>query len=180
MLIDTLSAPWHKDRSVNSTDTSFDSIVPTATEPSGDAGTASGSVVHDISGRSNDASVSNSLLLVFFGTGADDTTFDARLIGWTVFGVDVNTLLWIPVTIVQVSCTLSTVVGVAGKVVVATERFVDTISVGIGNEGVSVEKVSPANNTVAHLMADLKGFQKWQLTYDMTGATDGNALWRYL
>ena len=175
-LLNTLSAPFVKARSVNATNTSFPSLIPTAAEPSGDAGTATGSSVIELSNKSlASGKIENAALIVPFGAGSDTNTFSMRVIGWKVVGRGSESV-WIPVTLAEFSCALSTPVGVAGGAVVATDRFCDTITVVTGNSGVSVDVVSPADNTIGSILIDLKGFQKLELAFDMTGATNGNAL----
>lgn len=180
----TLGADFIEARSVNATDTSFPSRIPTVTEPVLDAGTATGQATIDLLARNGpkDAPVQNSALFVFFGTGNEDTTFSARVIGWRrLKGNPYHTSsptkdLWVPVVLAEFGCTLSATVGVAATPVVAADRFVDTITLVTGNEDVSVDFVSPTGDEIAHALVDVKGFQKLEVTFDMTGATDGNAL----
>lgn len=144
----------------NATDANFASKVPTATEPTG-AGAL------DLP-RGGGGQVRENLLLLFFGVGADNTTFDARVIGWR----KVSTL-WMPVTLCEVSCTLSAVVGVAGQPVVDTERFADTITV---NKGLGAVYTPTADAQAAMLLVASEGCAKVEVIFDMTGATSGNAL----
>jgi hypothetical protein len=67
---------------------------------------------------------------------------------------------------------------VAGTPVVATERFVDTITLVTGNDDISVDIVSPTADEIAHVMLDCKGFMKIEITFDMTTGdpTGGNCL----
>ncbi len=114
---------------------------------------------------------SSLLKVIPYGVGLDDQTFDFRVIAWNeVSG------LYIPTTLTQASATLSTAVGVAGAVVTNSERFADTIVASLGNAGVDVNVISPANNTPAHLVIDLKGCELVEIIFDMTSATSGNAL----
>lgn len=187
--LNTLGGPWRKFRTVNCTDTSFPSKIPTATEPTGVGATAGGAAVIDLINTGSlerSASIQNGICLCFFGAGSDTQTFVAKGIGWSCVGdspaLDVapDTTLWIPTTLFEVTCTLSTPTGLANKAVVATDLFVDTI-VKVGttyNEGVNVNTVSPADNTIAYLYADLSGHMKFELIFDMTGATNGNALFK--
>lgn len=181
ILLQTPGEAYRKGRSVNATNTSFASIIPTVTEPKGDAGTATGnSVIDCLNGAAHGAGVPNAVKLVFYGTGNDDTTFSVRLIGWNQIGDDVNTNIWVPIILAEFGCTLSATVGIAGRTVVATERFVDTISVITGNAGVGMDVVSPTAEEIASAVIDLKGAQKIELSYDMTGATGANALVSFL
>ncbi len=173
-------------RRTNCTDTSFDTLASTTTEPAldADAGSATAVVVIDLlkdRGR-RDGPVQNSVFFMPFGIGNDDTTFDVRVVGWRYAFSDYATHgLWVPVTLGGFSCTLSSQVGVANAAVIATERFADTITriTAQGND-VSSEIVSPANNTPGHVILDLKGCHKVEFCFDMTGATSGNVLYAFL
>lgn len=169
-LLGTQSSRFAKARTANATDTSFPSKIPTATEPSGTG------VVELIQNKLG-GPIQNSVLVVAFGAGSDDTTFSVRVIGWRLFGDDPQTQLWIPAVLAELACTLSSAVGVAGKVVVNTERFADTITLVTGNDDISIDIVSPTGNVVAHAAVDIKGFQKLEFTFDLTGATDANVLY---
>lgn len=115
----------------------------------------------------------NTVLVVPFGTGNDDTTFDMRITGWT----KVSTL-WIPVPIIAASCTLSTAVGVASAAVTNSERFVDTITEVLAPD--SAVFYSTTGNRLAWIMFDAMGFQKLEFSFDLTGATIANAIYRRL
>ena len=191
IMIQTFASPWRKWRNVNSTETSFASKIPTATEPTGTGITATDASVVDLSGGK--ASMlgaggpqQNGMALCFFGAGSDTNTFSARLIGWNPLQTDrdaavsANTNLWIPTPLFEVSVALSLQVGIAGKALINTDRFADTITLTgtTANAGVNINIVSPANDTIGYLYVDLAGFMKAELIFDMTGATDGNALYR--
>lgn len=186
-MIQTMGGPWRKFRTVNCTDTSFPSKIPTATEPTGVGATAGGAAVLDIIGnRKENGSIQNGILLAFFGAGSDTNTMSVRGIGWSRVGsspalaiTDLNEL-WVPTPLFEVSVALSTPTGVAGKAVINTDLFADTITITgtTANAGVNVNVVSPANDTIAWMYADLTGHQKFELIFDMTGATDGNALYK--
>lgn len=148
----------------NSAASSFASKVPTLTEPTGD-GIIDLPVLHD--------SVDQWVHLVPFGTGADNDTFDFRLIGWKAIDG-----LWIPVPIFAGTATFGTSVGVSGAAVVNTERFADTITASLGSANVDYILASPANNTIAHVKIATQGFGKLELSVDLTGTSTGaNALW---
>lgn len=163
----TLVNQWGRVRTTNATDSSFPSRISTITTPASDG------VIGNASGVGQ---VPNNLSLIFFGAGSDNDTFSARVIGWAK-----GNTLWLPTILTQLDCTLSTAVGVAGTDVLDTERFADTIAIasGFGSDGVNVRPLSPANNTIAHVVVDLEGHALWEVTFDMTGATSGNALYRW-
>lgn len=164
-----------KARSVNQTSASFVAKIPTGTEPSGDAGTATGSAIIEI-GKSLYRSAAG-IRIIPFGVGNDDTTFSVRVIGWAKSGPDA-TALWVPTTIAELDCTLSTAVGVAAKYVIDTERFADTITLAFGNDDVTAELSSPANNTIAIAQISLKDYDKAELSFETgSSATSCNALY---
>jgi hypothetical protein len=173
MLLETLSQAFAKALATDATDTSFLSRVPTGTEPTNDG----------VINLSKDGAVcQNGILLIPYATAGDNDTFSMRLIGWRRLGNLSGTLLWIPVVLVELACTASAAVGVAGRLVPNTQRFADTITLVTGNDDVSVDIVSPTGDVIAHVMADLKGFQKVELTFDSTaaGATAMNCLYSLL
>lgn len=158
----TQIAPLTKIRNTNSTDSSFPSRIPTVTEPTG-----SGVMrLNRVKGFS-----ANNLKVIPYGAGSDNTTFDMRVIGWE----EVNGL-YVPAILAQVSVTLCGAVGVSGQAVTDSERFADTLSVTVGNSGVDVSVISPGADVSGHFVVDLKGCAIVEITFDMTGATSGNAL----
>lgn len=190
-LLCTLTTGFRKIRVTNTTDTSFPTRTLTANEPTGSGNAVAQTTlgvfecVTDMGQAQKGgggASSKNRAMIIPFGTGADNTTFDMRVYGWyPVMGnttFDPNTVLWYPMLLGEFNVTLSAQVGVAGKVLVAADRLADTIAIAStsANQGVSVDVVSDANDTGAHLIIDLKGAWKLECTFDMTGATDGNAL----
>lgn len=167
MYINTQCCEWVELLTSNSTAASFTALAATATEPTG-----AGVIDLPLTGDA----VNSFLQLIFFGAGADNSTFDARVSGWS----KVDTL-WVPTPLVEVSCTLGAAVGVASQAVLDTERFADTLSLAAAYSGLAgslATVVSPAGDLVARLLLDLQGFRKFQVQFDMTGATSGNAIYK--
>jgi hypothetical protein len=174
-------SPIKRALTTSSTATSFASLISTITEPSGDG-------IFSFPAR-----VPWGLHLSFFGAGADDTTFDARLVGWDRIGTDPALTLWVPRALVSFSVTLSTQVGIANAKVIETDRFADTlvvhatvapqsvftdlVSAAAATRG-TVEIFSPANNLIAWAKVPLNGCEKVQFQFDLTGATNANAVFR--
>lgn len=171
-LLETLSGPFRKARSVNASDSSFPSKIPVATEPSGDAGTATGASVIDLAINPGGGGViQNGVLIVPYGLGNDNDAFSIRVIGWKRISTgDPTTVLWVPIVLAELACIISTTVGIAGKLVIETERFADTITRVTGSDR-SCDIVSPTAEEIAHAYVDLKGFEKLELTYDQTTGT---------
>lgn len=187
----TLSMAFLKARQTNTTDASVPARIPQVATPSGkgdNAAQATASAVFDLSsaegGRAEVHSNRNRIIVVPFGAGSDTNTFTMRVIGWRrVFDRNIGSrddnALWIPVTLAEFTCTLSTPVGVVNKVLPATDRFADTIALAgtSGNDDVDISITSPADNTIAHAVIDMKGFQKVELTFGTgSSATSCNAL----
>lgn len=149
----------------NKSDSSFPSKIPVLSQP------VTGSGIIDVIGD-NDA-----LDLFPYGTGADNTTYSMRVIGWSLLELtpSATTPLWIPQIIAELLCTNSAAVGVTLSPLTSSERFADTITLGAG--GIAV-LYSPANDTPAMATVSITGFRKVEFTFDMTGATDANVLYR--
>jgi hypothetical protein len=151
---------------VNSTDDPFVSKSATMTEPVNDG------VLSTIGPRDNP--VSHNMLIVYpFGSGADNSTFDVRALGWR----KTKNGLWVPSTLCEFNCILSAQVGVAGADVVATERFADTIgspTVGIG------QPFSQSSDVAAGFMEiPVEGHSKVEVLFDLGTATGANALYAF-
>lgn len=154
------TAELAKIRSANATDTSFPARPVTTTEPAGNG-------VLDL----RQFTPSN-LVVIPFGSGSDNTTFDLRIIAWNRIGT-----LWVPTILAQASCTLSASVGVSGQSVTDTDRFADTVTLSlIASAGVDAFAKSPANDTPATIVVDALGAEKIEIVFDLTGAAGANAL----
>ena len=188
MLVQTLSNNSRKVRRTNATDNGFPSKLITATKPTGIGDSAAqateSAIIFD--GSNAGAATYNAVVLQFFGAGANNNTFSARVIGWSKLIEDGNvvTQVWVPTDLCELAVTLSsTLVGLAGKTVVATDLFADTIALTgtTANDDVSIDIVSPANDRPAHVVLDIKGFQIIEVTFTTgASATDCNGLFRFI
>lgn len=156
-------AKFERVRATSSTDSSFPSIVPTATAPTG-AGVISNPRV------GNEAP--DWVQIIPFGDGADNATFDLRVIGWkpTALG------LWIPSLLAQAACTLSAAVGVNTYEVTASQRFADTIALTQVLTDVDSKLSSVTGDLVASFQVETRGSAFIQITFDLGTATGANAL----
>ena len=175
MNADRFNSDWKKAFATNSTSSSFAALIPTVTEPSGDG----------IWPTSIGGAARKQVECLFFGAGADNATFDVQLIGWKRLPSPTNASLhlWIPTLLASFTCTIDAVqIGIAGAVCVATDLFVDTIvaKTGTTDDGINIDILSPAGSSIGQVTVDLKGSQKLQFSFDMTGATNGNALFALL
>jgi hypothetical protein len=169
VLIETLSGPFRKAKATNATDTSFPSRIPTLTEPSGDG-------VHNLA-QDGQGLAQNRAVIVPYALGDDDDVFALRIIGWRAVGTG-PTRLWIPVILGELTCTVSTAIGIAGAEVLNTERFADTLAIVTGGNGDWIDVNSPTGNIIAFATVNLHGFQKVEFTFDATTGdpTSMNAL----
>ena len=169
MLLETLWTKYQKALATNSTSGSFPAIIPTLTEPTSDG-------VFNL--RNDGVFVPNAIRVMPYAIASDNDTFSMRVYAWDRVG---PLGLWVPCVLVELACTASAVVGVAGGDVLATERFADTISLTTGNDDISVDIVSPTGDVAGHAQIDLKGCEKVKFTFKITsGTTSMNALWKYL
>lgn len=170
MNVETLCTPFTKTHETLATDTSFPSRIPKVTRPSGDGVIELGE---------NAAKTGTSLLMLFGGTGQDDAVLTgARILGWSKVKATSPSLrdLWVPVKLAEFAGVCGSAVGIAATPVLNTFFFCDTLTLvsGQGNANVSHELVSPADNTIAHALLSVKGFELIEVTFDlganMTGA----------
>lgn len=170
MLIETVSQPFQIARpGGNSTDASYPTRGITAIEPTGDG---------VIDTAKQGAYSQNSLFLVPYGTTTAVQTFNMRVLGWRSVG-SAATNIWVPVPIAELTCVLSTMAGIAGGAVNASQLVCDTISLvaGTATLGLSCEIVSPTGNIACHAVVAIKGFQKVELIFNMeSSAVSANCL----
>lgn len=169
----TRAGKWQKLLTANSTSTGFTAsyIAPVAA-----ASVPTTGVVDLLQEK---ATVPDNMQIMLFGAGADNTTFDLRIIGWRLTSDGVT---YIPTPIAALSsCTLSATVGATGLALVSTDRLVDTITLATGyNAGVVVDVTSPTGDVPANVLIDHRGFDKIQFDFDMTGATSGNLIYCFM
>ena len=177
MHITNLSNPFRRVRATNATG-SFPTKAPTSTKPSGDG-------VIALSPNGNfGADSPTKLHVLFVGTGADNSTFQARVVIWNKFnntdgGNSDTDVIWIPQTIYNVDATLGTSVGVSASVIDNNHRFADGLAVTASSQNTAkAELISPANNGVAGLQIETLGAQLVEITFALGTATGANALFR--
>lgn len=155
-----MGLPWLRGLAVSSTTNSFASTIPTVTEPVADG-------VHKIPDGHN------TLELLLFGAGNDNTAFDARIVGWDQTGE--GPPLWLPASIVEVTATRSAVVGVAGSSAINTDRFADTITI---NKGTGYAETATSDAEGVRLIVDITNFDRWQFLGNLSAGTNMNCLFR--
>lgn len=150
------SNEWNKALVANATDSSYASRINTITEPTGVG-------VFNASGEN--------LQLLPFGTGADNSTFNMRVVGLKALRSG-GSVLWLPEIICDLAVILSASVGVAGADIVAAERFADSIAL---TSGIAVLPLVPAD-TNARAILDISEYQKYEILFDLVTATAANCL----
>lgn len=178
--IETISQFFRKARSVNQTSTSFVSKVPVNAQPAADSGSATASAAIDLA--NNGIITQNSVLICPYALASNNDTFSVRVIGWRRIGTEPTSWLWVPVLLAEIACTCGTSVGVAGMQVLNTEAFADTITLTAGNDNVSIDRNSLADNLIAHVVVDMKGSKMLELSFstESSSATSCNALIAFL
>jgi len=179
---ETLTTYFSRVRKVNQTSTAYVAKVPTTTEPVEDANTATGPAVLDLGNTLKKPGISgqNWIRLVPYGTGVSGNSFGMRIYGWGSIGTHTQVpvqILWVPVLLAEFAVTLGTIPGVAGSIIDNTQNFAQQLSAISGFEGVLDALVSPGQSNVAHVLVDLRGFQKLEVTFLNTTTTDCNALY---
>lgn len=186
LALKTACFPWRKARTINATDNGFPSRLIRATQPSGIGDSAAQATASAVVPYGLDGPYSqNGMMVKPFGAGANNATASMRAIGWSRIveqSGSLDTLVWDPTDLFEVQYTLSsTPIGLAGKVVVATDLFADTITItgttAIANVTVTVN--SPANDRPAFLLFDAYGFELIEFVFTTgASATNCNCLYR--
>lgn len=166
----------------NVTATTFTEPHPMLTAPSGD-----GVITLGHGGQETAEWVE----LMFYGTGNDDTQFNANIYGWDVqkaVGANHHDL-WIPHLLCSAdSITIdSTQFGIAGTDIPAANFFATGITLNYGDSPTSVEVISPgyASHEIAHMTVATKGARMLEVRFAMgssstTSAASGNCLCKRL
>ena len=164
-------------RKTNSTDASYPTRVSTTTMPAGigDAAAQTTRGTFTLAGIDG-GKCANAAIFQPFGTTTNDTTFLMRILGWRYFAAGKRGLtglpFWYYTNLCEFTCTLSSgaacVMGVTDGAFSASNLFCDTIAlVGTsGNDDVSIDIVSPANDTPAHVVVDMKGASIGEVIFD--------------
>lgn len=152
-----------------------DSTASSYTDPVAQAAAPSADGVVDVAGVYGQ--VANQILLKPFGTGNAAQTFNLRIHGWSKTASG----LWTPETLLELTCTLGTKVGVAGHSVLATNKFCDTVvgaTTPVGLANVTSFLLSPTGNLFGTARFFLQGCRYFQVEVKVGTAAGGNALWR--
>lgn len=154
---------WKRVLATNSAG-SFATIIPKTTKP---LATTEG--VYDIISE-------DTLAIILFGAGDADQAVGCKVIGWRCVKKAEANDLWVPVVIAHLAGTLGTAVGVAGAACVATDKFADAIAVTTPANAIDSVTPTVTANTVATTRITISGYEKIQLDFDKSTATNANAL----
>lgn len=183
VLIQTQGGVYTRARVTNTTDSSFPSRLPTFTAPTGigDAAAQTTSSVWPL-GWGTGGGTQNAVQVIPFGAGSNNNTLSVRVYAWrrvAPHGGDTNRLVWFPLLICELACTLSaTVVGVAGGVVTSTDLFADTITLTTGSTSDVVVASSAGDVPGAYARVDFQGAEYLEFTFSTgSSATNCNCLW---
>lgn len=144
----------------NSTATGYPYTGPSVSQPSGYFWSTSSS-----------GSVPEYLVLVPFGAGSAGQQFTMRVVGWrkTVGGV------WVPTVLLDATCTLSNVTGVALDLPTSV-KLCNTVSVGVGTAGYYLDVVSSTQDIPCQIWLHTKACAGVTIQTARTTATSANCL----
>lgn len=167
MTIDVLAMEYLRGLVTSSTDTSFTAAEqnPTGTKPAA-------STTRAVFDRGPGRNERNSLVLLPFGGDADNDQFSLKVVGWNRVGPKAqNGLdLWVSVLLAEIAVTLSSAIpGVAGRQVVATELFADTLSL---TSGLAVLYQGTADIDLARAEVPVDGYEIVEVFFDLTTGGD--------
>lgn len=114
----------------------------------------------------------NMVHAILFGSDAANEVFVARFTGWSRCDDGVT---WIPITLVELTCTIGAPKGVATGEIVVADLVCDTLVLLSGDSQAKI--ISPADNTGnASVLFDPMGCEFIELDIDRSTAASGNAL----
>lgn len=174
----------------NSTAASIVEPVPTTSRPDQAAVSSGVQKVGDgvIYCGHGGAETNSGIEFVFFGVGANGTTFNANIYGWKQ--VDGNQpgifTLWVPKLLVSLTgITINSgQPGIANTFVpalvsAANQYFCSAVTLNVGNQGTDVDIISPGSGTseIASVYVSTKGARFLEVRFNMnSSATSANAL----
>lgn len=164
----SLVGNWRRALTTNSTSGSFAAGAPTTTKPAPSTTRA----VFDLARQGS--RVENTIVVAPFGGNDNDDAFSVKVLGWN----KTTNGLWVPSFVCEMACVLSSSLpGVAGADVVATELFCDSV---VKTTGQGTVYIGTANTDIAWFTAPVAGFEIVELTFDLGTGGDGmNALVRF-
>ncbi len=123
------------------------------------------------------ATTPDSIMLKFYGVGADNTTGNCRIYGLKEVCTASGVRSYTHVLLADYALTYSASTGVADGGVLNTERYADTITRTFGIENVADQLLSPANDVAGHDLLDVKGVEYIHIEPIRGTATSVNVLY---
>jgi hypothetical protein len=168
-----LSHPFRKAMAAATTSTSFTAKIPTTTKP---AASSTRSVIDLLSpnyGITASPHLPKYVLVVPYGTDANNETLDMRLWGWNK--TTDATPVWVPQLLFQIAVTLGNIDAAALE---ASALLADTITITYGPD--ELTEISPANDVSAQLLTHVRGCELLEFDFDIGTGAAANCLWRVM
>lgn len=173
--LETLASPFQPMFAANKALAALPTIAPQLADPmtGTDGSYAAGVINIGVGNQSN----SNYGKFVFFGTGTAAQSFEAKLVGWQLAQMGSPFMLWIPVTIADLTCTLGSTAGAGANAPLTTSQLMVSAITVLNSLIEPNYDLWPADNGIQLIRFDLSGFERLQLLIGPSGgATNGNAL----
>jgi hypothetical protein len=186
MFLETMVQRFRKARVTNADDNGFPTrgdiiVVPTYTGAT--AAQAANYALSSLANLGNTVASGragpNALRITPYAVGADNATFSMRVYAVDrIFVADNPLVQYTWNLLAEFACTASTAVGKAAGLVVATERYADTITLTYPTASIpSIEIQTNAANLAGWVKVDLAGAEDYEITFTTGGsATSCNAL----
>jgi hypothetical protein len=146
----TKANPYRRVLATNTTASAFTARVDLLAMPAAPAGESTTGYVY--------VGDTNTVLIKLYGTDADNETGSVRVYGLKAIERPGNATSFTHVLLGEYAFTLSsTLTGVAGGVVGASEFYADTITRTYGLENVADQVFTPTSDEPAHILVDRKG-----------------------
>lgn len=164
----TTRTAWKRVLTTNSTnDTALAAKDATLTAPTESQSTGY------FSTQISSARKANMIHAILFGSDAANEVFVARFTGWSLCDDKVT---YVPITLIELTCTLGAPKGIAGGEIVVADLVCDTLVLLSGDSQAKI--ISPADNTGnASVLFDPMGCDFIQFEIDRSTAASGNALY---
>jgi len=175
-------------RLVNTTDTSYPTIVPTASSPylagANDKGNGTSQTTHRAvyDKKNKGAAIQNVVKIIPFGTGSNTNTMNVLVIGWQA-DIPPNTTLnqysklYVPQTLAIFAVTMGATTGAAGCFATNLMVFMASATLTQGNANINNSIVGPGTPYIGNLLVDLQGCELVEILFNTNGSvTDCNAL----
>lgn len=160
--------PFRRVYATNVTATAYTAKADLTALPSvGSVDTPTGYI--DLAAGRSSGATPDMVKLKFYAVGDDNDTGNCRVYGLAEVRSASGTS-YTHVLLADYALTFGGALGVAGGVVLNTERYADTIARTIGIENVGDQLLSPEGDVAGHAVVDVKGF-RWILVEPVTASS---------